>query len=79
MADAMNGPVNIKFVDKRKDPKTNALTLTEASNFTSIAALKARLTALKPTVYTTARMHTMTVNDLVFALRAESADAAGIK
>lgn len=79
MADGQVGPINVRFVDKRKDSKTNALTIAEASNMTSIAALKARLTALKPTVYTTARMNVMTVNDLVHALRVESADSAGIK
>lgn len=79
MADAQTGPVNIKFVDKRRDSKTNSLTLAEAANYQTIASLKARLTALKPAVYTTARMNTMTTNDLVHALRIESADSAGIK
>ena len=79
MADSQLGPVNIKFVDKRKDPRTNALTLSEAANYVTIASLKARLTALKPTTYTAAKMNTMTVNDLVHALRQESADSAGVK
>ena len=35
----------------------------------TIAALKSRLATIDATFYTTARMHTMTYNDLVFAVR----------
>ena len=80
MADAqVAGSLPVKFSDKRRDPKTNALTLSEAANYTTISALKTRLTALKPSVYTAAKMRTMTTNDLQYALRVESADAAGIR
>lgn len=79
MADGQMGPVNIKFVDKRKDARTHALTLSEAANYQTVASLKARLTALKSTTYTAAKLATMSVNDMVFALRNESADSAGIK
>lgn len=79
MADAQMGPVNTRFVDKRRGRSTDGVTLAEANNFTSVANLKARLTALKATTYTAAKLATMTVNDMVFALRQESADSAGIK
>lgn len=80
MADAQVGnAVPVRFVDKRKDARTLALTTSEAANYGSIASMKTRLTALKPSQYTTARMNTMTVNDLQYALRVESADSAGIK
>jgi hypothetical protein len=79
MADGQMGPVNVKFVDKRRDAKTHALTLSESANYTTVAALKARLTALKATTYTAAKLATMSVNDMVFALRQESGDSAGIK
>ena len=68
----------IEFVDKRRT-RNSYTTLTEAANFGSIASMKTRLTALKPAAYTAARLNTMTMNDLVYALRVESADAAGIR
>jgi hypothetical protein len=79
MPDAQMGPVNRRFVDKRRIRTQDSITLSEDANYTSIAGMKARLTALKSTTYTAAKLATMTVNDLVFALRNESADSAGIK
>jgi hypothetical protein len=52
--------------------------IAEIGNYDTIADIKARLTALNATSYTAARMQTMTYNDLVYALRIASADAAGI-
>ena len=79
MADAQMGPIDTGFVDKRRGRTYDGQALAEANNFNTVAALKARLTALKPTTYTAAKLGTMTVNDMVYALRLESADAAGIK
>ena len=80
MADGqVTGALPVRFSDKRRDARTLALTLSEAANYGSIASMKTRLAALKPSQYTAARMHTMTSNDLQYALRVESADSAGIK
>lgn len=74
----INDPFGV--VDKRKGRGNTTAThhLAEANNMTTIAGMKARLTALNPTSFTAARMATMTENDLVYALRVASADSAGI-
>lgn len=65
--------------DKRRGRGTTGAPVeTEVANMASISTLKARLTALKPGAYTAARLNTMTRNDLVYALRVESGDSAGI-
>lgn len=81
MADLTIGTVpEATFVDKRRGRGgTGAPVVAEIANMTSVSALKARLTALNATSYTAARMNTMTVNDLIYAVRIASADAAGIK
>lgn len=57
---------------------TGADVMAEVANSTNISLLKTRLAALNGTSYTAARMATMTENDLLYALRVASADAAGI-
>lgn len=78
MADLdINDPTGV--IDKRKGRGlTGAHQMTEIANTSSISALKARLTALSATKYTAARLATMTENDMLYALRLESADSAGI-
>ena len=67
------------IVDRRRGRGTSgAHTLAEINNTTSISAMKTRLQALKPTAYTSARLATMTKNDMLYALRQESTDNAGI-
>jgi hypothetical protein len=74
MADQQIAPVlPVRFPDKRKSSGTN---LTE--DYTTISSMKSRLKTLKPATYTDAVLYTMTVNDLQFALRHESADSAGL-
>lgn len=77
MADGQMGPVNIRFVDKRRGT-LDALALTEANNYDQVSTLKSRLAAINATSYTAARLNAMTVNDMVYALRRETADSAGI-
>lgn len=70
-------PVGI--VDKRRGRgTTGAHTMTEVNNTTSISALKTRLTAISATKYSAARLASMTKNDMLYALRLETADSAGI-
>lgn len=78
MADLdINDPLG--FVDKRRGRGLSGATqVAEVANLSSISAMKARLAALAPSSYTTARMNSMTENDLVYALRQASADSAGI-
>lgn len=49
----------------------------DASNYASVAGLRARLTAVNATYYNTSRLNTMTKNDMVYAVR-QADDAAGI-
>lgn len=49
----------------------------DASNYASVAGLRARLTAVNAAYYTTARLNLMTKNDMVYAVRLAD-DAAGI-
>jgi len=79
MADAQMGPIDVGFVDKRRGRTYDGVVLTEEANYSKVSTLKARLTALKPSQYTAAKLNNMTVNDMVYALRVESADSAGIK
>lgn len=79
MADAQMGPVNHRFVDKRRGRTQDGVALTEAANYGQVSTLKSRLTAISATKYSAARLATMTVNDMVYALRLETADSAGIK
>ena len=79
MADAQMGPIDVGFVDKRRGRTYDGVTLTEANNYDTIPELKARLTALAPTKYSATQLAKMSTNDLVYALRLESADSAGIK
>lgn len=70
---------NQGLTDKRIGRGTTASTpLVEIANMEDIDALKTRLAALDGTSYTTARMNNMTRNDLLYALRVASSDAAGI-
>jgi hypothetical protein len=70
---------SVGFVDKRQGRGTNGSSVvTELANFGSIKLMRDRLTALNSTYYTAARLNTMTRNDMVYALRMASSDAAGI-
>lgn len=78
MADLDVGNV-ANIVDRRAGRGyTGATLLTEVANLNSVAALKARLTALRPASYTAARMFSMTENDLLYALRVEGTDSGSI-
>lgn len=65
-------------VDKRRDPKgANTTQPLNAANYDDVASLRARLTAISSTTYTTARLNAMTKNDMVYAVRLND-DAAGV-
>lgn len=73
----INDPLGI--VDKRRGRgSTGAHSLAEVANLTSISAMRTRLTAISATKYSTARLASMTENDMVYAIRLETADSASI-
>lgn len=79
MADLdINNPFTV--VDKRtgRGNTTGTNILAEWANMETVADMKTRLAAINGTSYTAARLATMTKNDLIYALRVASADAAGI-
>lgn len=67
------------IVDKRRNAKgqNTFQALSTPANYTDVASLKARLTAISATTFTPARLNSMTKNDLLFAVRSMD-DAAGI-
>lgn len=75
------------YVDKRRNNKgqdagnTNgnpvAAGTSDASNYASVAGLRARLAAVNGTYYTATRLNLMTKNDMVYAVRLAD-DAAGV-
>lgn len=78
MANNQVGAVDNGFVDKRRARDHGSPALAEYANYGQVSTLRSRLTALSATSYTAARLDSMTSNDMVYALRVASADAAGI-
>lgn len=70
MADAQVRPIT-GILDKRqgRSADTTQVSNTFANNIKDVASLKARLTAINATSYTPARLATMTVNDMIYAIR----------
>lgn len=72
MADQMMGYPNLGFANSRKaidGMGGQGSNLGNASNYVSITAMRTRLAAANGAYYTTARLDTLTVNDMIFALR----------
>lgn len=66
------------FVDKRRVKGQTGSSLATSGNYDSVGTMRTRLAAINGTYYTTARLNSMTENDMVYALRLAD-DAAGIK
>jgi len=80
MADMDLTPNQGVGVEKRQGrglPSGTATVLAETANYNTITALRTRLAALDAVSFTTARMNTMTKNDLIYALRVRG-DSSGI-
>jgi hypothetical protein len=77
-----NGTINTGkgFIDKRRG-RVNASTtlLAEEANYDNIASLRTRLAAINASKYSAVKLDAMTRNDMVYALRVETSDSAGIK
>ena len=65
------------FQDKRIGAGVQADVLTDGDNYRNTFDLRTRLQAINSAYYTDARLNSMTVNDMQYALRSES-DSAGI-
>lgn len=65
------------FVDKRRGRGVNGAQVTSPANFSSVSDLRAALTAANGTYFTSARLNSMTKNDMVYALRLAS-ESGGI-
>jgi hypothetical protein len=66
------------YVDKRAGRGgTMNIPASAIANYRDIAGLRARLTAINATSYSSARLDSMTENDMIYALRLND-DAAGI-
>lgn len=79
MADAQVGQVSLNYVDKRLTQGNDGDLLgtkDTGSNYNTVENLRARLIAIGG-VYTATYVNSMTVNDMVYAVRL-SDDAAGI-
>ena len=80
MASSMKG-TTLGFVDKRKATAANAVSGTSVLgtplNYFDITKLRARLNTINSTRYTSAYLDTITLNDMIYALRTLD-DAAGI-
>lgn len=72
MADQMMGYPNLGFVNSRKaidGMGGQASNLNNISNYVSVQSMRSRLAAANGAYYTTARLDSLTVNDMIFALR----------
>lgn len=76
MADLDIGNIH-NFVDRRGGRGGNH-PAAEFANLKDIAAMKARLTAISSVRYPAAKLAYMTENDMIYAIRVETADSAGI-
>lgn len=78
----------IGYVDKRRNNKGQdvgnangnpvAAGASDSSNLSTVAGLRARLTAINAGYYTATRLNSMLKNDMVYAVRVND-DNAGIK
>jgi hypothetical protein len=72
MADSMMGYPNVNFVNSRKAVAGMGGTSADVAtigNYGSVFALRARLAAANAAYYTSARLDSLTVNDMIFAVR----------
>lgn len=77
MANAQMGPVDSGFVDKRRGRDHGTQTITELQNMGKVSDMRTRLSGMSA-YFTSARLDLMTTNDMVYALRINGTDAAGI-
>lgn len=72
MADIMVRYPNLAFVNSREaqsDQGGRSNNLANSTNYNSINAMRTRLQAVNAGYYTNALLDTLTVNDMIFALR----------
>lgn len=74
----MDAP-ELGFIDRRRttSPAIAATSIGTIANYGSITALRTRLAAISGASFTAARLDTMTINDMIYALKIND-DALGI-
>jgi hypothetical protein len=68
---------NEDVCDKRVGGAPTATVLTNVANYQDVAAMRTRLGTINGTYYTSARLDSMTRNDMLYAIRLND-DSAGI-
>jgi hypothetical protein len=64
------GQIDLGFVSKNNSDGTAGTSdLATPANYASISAMRTRLTAISGSLYTSAELDRMSVNDMVYALR----------
>lgn len=69
MANAQTTGVNTDFAYRNRVQGGNGNLLATPANYASVSALRSRLQAISSTTYTNQVLNTMTVNDMVYAVR----------
>lgn len=72
MANVQTSPVNLRIVNSKRAVAGSlggASNFTTPANYVSVDGLRTALSTANGTYYTTTRLDSMTVNDMVFALR----------
>lgn len=69
---------NYGFNDKRQGRGAAATVVVENPALVDVSTMRTRLAALDGSYYTSSRLNQMTINDMVYAIRVKTADAAGI-
>lgn len=67
MADFQVGPLGVPAFASRT--RVSSTDVVDNDNMDSIAAMRTRLAAINAGLYTAAYLNTMTVNDMVYAIR----------
>lgn len=77
MANTQLGSIDLDFTNARKTTPGAGADITTPANYASITAMRARLTAISGTTYSSANLDVMSVNDMIYALRVND-DATSI-
>lgn len=69
MANTQIIPPSVNFIAKNHTDGSGASSVATPANYASVTALRTRLAAINGAYYTASRLDSMTVNDMVYAVR----------
>src|SRR5688572_29066469 len=69
VANAQVAPIMVGLSNKAKEADDGTMGLATPANYSSVDAMRARLTAIDAAYYTTARLDAMTTNDMMYAIK----------